>query len=356
MLKKSIIPAVMIMAMSGFVSCSKLDEMGKNAEEAKDNSGSAAKSAGESREEIANSRMLQRSGGSSTSRREALDALMSWKSFDMKVTEASKFVKGLEFQTWTGQKYDTEEYLHALYDDAIKEFFRAVKEVNGDAEIHETMQSPFRIGEELKDRDLNVYAMAVAMHGVHNVQKYVTAPREKREEVSIYDLIKRGLEASDRAEKGEINNADRPQYQLTVEFYKEQALKLISIRANMLLTMNLVRVSNLKQSKVDALILGSNLGIFKKKFFNSKFPELNYAQKVETNKYLDAARKVKVFLNSIGKEVEIIDKLKTYYAKMRLPKESEISTMSTEDTALMSEHKDLLGNFFKVDGAKISNL
>lgn len=360
MLKKSIFPVVMIVALSGFVSCSKLDEMGENAEAAKDNSGKAAEAAGQSREEIANSRMMQRSGGSSTSRREALKAIQDMKSFEMKVTEASKFVKAFEYQLWTGQKYDTEEYLLALYDDAMREFFRGVIEVNGGEPITKTELNPFRSGltgksQKLKDRDMNVYALAVAMHGIHNVQRHVTVPREVKlkTEISIYDLIKKALTKIEKVEKGDMDFSKLEEYEYTVYNYKNEALKLINARANMFLVMNLAKVSSLKDNKIDALLLGLSKV---KNYFNSKFPELNLGEKKRANDYVDAAKKVKVFQESIGLTTELMPKLKTYYRKMRLPKEGEISTMSGNDAALMQEHRDLLSNFFKIEGAKISTL
>ena len=339
--------------MAGFTSCSKIEEMGKNAKDASDNSGKAATAASESRLEIAHSRMMQRSGGSSTSRREALASLKEMESFEMKVTEASKFVKAFEYQLWTGQMYDTEEYLLQLYDDAMKEFFRSLIEVNDAKSILETDTNPFRaFNESKKDRDLNVFAIAVSMHGIHNVQKYVIVPREvaRKTEVSIYDLIKNALVKIEKVDAGLLNNADLADYEHEVFANKEIALKLINIRANMLLTMNLVKVSDLKKSKVDALLLGMKKI---KNNFTSKFPKLNLGEQDQANKYLDAANKVKVFMTSIGKDVELLPKLKTYYSKMRLPNEGTISTMSGTNAQNMAKHKELLENFFKIEGTKV---
>jgi hypothetical protein len=356
MLSKLLLSSTLLITLAGTTSCSKLDDMGKNAKAASDNSGKAATAASDSREEIAHSRMMQRSGGSSQSRREALAALKEMDSFEMKVTEASKFVKAFEYQLWTGQKYDTEEYLLQLYDDAMKEFFRSLVEVNGAQSILDTDTNPFRaFNKSKKDRDLNVFALAVSMHGIHNVQEHVIVPREvkRKTTISIYDIIKMALVKIEKVEKGLMNNADLEEFEHEVYANKDVAMRLINIRANMLLTMNLVKVSNLKGSKIDALLLGSSR---LNNRFNSKFPSLNLGEKRQANKYLDGARKVKVFLESIGHEVVLLSKLKTYYSKMRLPKDSSISTMSKNDAQYISEHKALLGNFFKVKGQVLSNL
>jgi len=356
MFNKLLLSSTLIVSLAGFISCSKIDDMGKNAKAASDNSGKAAKAAAESRLEIAHSRMMQRSGGSSASRREALKSLQEMKSFEMKVTEASKFMKSFEYQLWTGQMYDTEEYLLQLYDDAMKEFFRSIGEVNDGKSILETETNPFRaIGKNKKDRDFNVFALAVAKHGIHNVQKHVIVPREvaRKTTISIYDLIKKALVKSIQVDNEEISEAELEEWEYEVFKNRRVALRLINIRANMLLTMNLIMVSNLKQSKVDALLLGSK--VFNNKF-TSKFSKLNLGEKRAANKYLDAAKKVKTFMQSIGMDLELLSKLETYYKKMRLPKSEVISAMSGGHANYVNEHIELLGNFFEIDGIKLKSL
>ncbi len=155
-------------------SCGKLEEMGKNAEAAKDNSGRAADAAGESREEIAYSRLMGRSGATSAARRKDFTTMLEMESFEMKVTEAAKYLKGFEFQLWTGQRYDSNKYLNALKTDAVNEIFRSTVEAFGDTSIVGQEINPIRVSSGKKDRDLNVMALSVALHQVHAVQKHIT--------------------------------------------------------------------------------------------------------------------------------------------------------------------------------------
>lgn len=324
-----------------FSSC----EIADNAKKATKNSGAAAKAAGDSREEIAQSRLLGRSGGSSASRREAIKSLMEMNTFPMKVTEASKYVKAFEFQLWTGQKYETQAYKDRLYEDAMSELFRSIEELYGKPIAGQKL-SPFKALPKAKNRNLNIYALAVAMHGTHQYQEVETRNKKNIEKESIYDVLKRSLTKVIEVENGEKAYSSLKRYEEVVYNYKNEAIELINARYNMLLTMNMSKVSELKKNT----LVGLNLLYFKKSF-KSKFQQLNIGEQEETNKYLDAANKVKKFMNSIGEVLKVHPKISKLYTIMQIDdvEDSEIQAnsiltldMKTKSENL-SEHKRLMG-------------
>ncbi|MBD66652.1 MAG: hypothetical protein CME62_15695 [Halobacteriovoraceae bacterium] len=340
-MKPSLSLVLMLVSTFYFASCSKIEDMSDNAVKASENSGRAADAAQESREEIAVGRMMSRSASASDSRRKALKAIPEQISFENKVTEASKYVKAFEFQVWTGQRYDSLAFLKQLYEDAMNEFFRGLVELNSGNELAQTGQSPFRLRSGSKNRDLNIFAVAVALHGEHILQEHVIAAKEEKSElISMYDLLKKALRSVQKVEMGEMYFQDLEEYEKVVYEYREQALDLLQARITMLLTMNLVKVSEIKNSKMEAILLKTP---FKRSFY-SQYPNKNLAQKYKLNEYLDAALKVKDFLQEIGIEPVIISDLRNYYGKMRFPHIKENQT--EEEMDLLAEHKRLISEFF----------
>lgn len=309
-MKKSLSSLLVVgMTLGSLVSCSKMDDAAKNAKKA----GTAA---GESREEIARGRMMTRSGSASASRREALDSLMKMKTLAMKITEASKYSKAFEFQLWSGQRYDTKEYLDQLHEDAMEEFFRSLYELNGDKSIASSDLSPFKIMGKGKKHSLNIYAISLAAHGVHNVQEKVTVAKNLLPDTtSVYGLIKEGLRKSELVEAGKMNLGDLADYEKTVYDYRDDAKALIQVRYNAMLTLAIARLSNIKDSKVKGL---ANIYLGLPRSFNSRFSELNIGQQYQTNIYLDAAIKVKNYMTEIGMQPELIKPIKKLYGKMIL--------------------------------------
>jgi hypothetical protein len=317
-------------------------EMADNASKAAKNSGRAADSAVSTGEEVANSRIMVRSGATSTSRREALEGIMAMDTISMKITEASKYVKAFEFQFWTGQRYDTQPLKERMYEDAMSEFFRSIEELYGKP-IAGAKLSPFKAFSGAKSKNINIYALAVSMHGIHHVQEVSTINKGYKGEVSIYSLIKDSLKSIKNIENGSKAFSSLKEHEVVVYNYKEEALALIQARYNMLLTMNLAKVSELKKSTVSGLSL-----LYFRKTFESKITNLNLGEQKEANKYLDAAVKVKTFMSEIGEVMITNDKVAKLYSKMRIANEDstmiyDVTTMEQrERNATLEEHKSLL--------------
>ncbi len=337
---------LILVLATGLTSCSKLKDMSDNAEAAKDNSGRAADAAQESREEIANGRLLTRSGGASLARREALEALKKWESFEMKVTEGSKFVKALEFQTWTGQKYDDESYLESLRVDGVREFFRATYELNGGEETTLEDLSPFQLKEKNKAQNLSVLALAVAMHGIHNYQEHVSSKDD--EAISLYELLKRSLREIKKVEEGTIGYDDLKPHQQIVYEYKNVAIAMTKARLNMFMTMSLIKTTNLNDKGL--IGLGALLKTKKMGKLEAKFLKLHLGQQNAANKYLDAAIKVKVFLEEIGESTELFEDLVKLYGKVELGQSNDFNQPNYDSSEEAKEHAEYLinmNNFFE---------
>lgn len=338
-LKKKSVSLLMVISLAfTLTSC----DMADNAEKASENSGKAAKAAGDSREEIANSRLMSRSAGASASRRKALDGVMKMSSISMKVTEASKYVKAFEFQLWTGQRYDTKALRDRMYEDAMSELFRSIEELYGKPIAGESL-SPFKAKRKAKNRNMNVYALAVSMHGVHHLQDISTTNKNYSGKDSIYSIIKSSLKSIAKVESGEQTFAALKDHEVVVYNYKQEALALIQARYNMLLTMNIAKVSELKKSTLSGLKL-----IYTKRSFKSKITTLNLGEQAEANKYLNTALKVKTFMNEINEAMIINSKLAKLYSKMRINESEDDESILTKSSEKqqsyknISEHKRLL--------------
>lgn len=343
------------LTLGTLASCSKLDDTAKNAEKATINSGRAAdsstraaKAAEESREEIANARLMQRSGSASESRKEYLDEMMQMETLPMKVTNASKYVKAFEFQLWTGQKYDNKRYLDLLYEDAMEEFFRSLYELNGDKSLAKSNLSAFKLMGKGKEQSLDIYALSLAMHGIHNVQDSIVNDKKiLSKTTSIYDLIKNGLRAAQDVENGKLALGELKEYEKTVYDYRADALALVQVRYNAMLTLAVARLSNIKDSKMKAL---SNIYLGLPRSYKSRFQDLSLGQQHQTNVYLDAAIKVKRFMQEIDMKPELIKPLRKLYEKMILEEKTILIQGEVSELALMKkkEHDEFRDNLSKM--------
>lgn len=354
MIIKLVTTSALLVTLGSFTSCSKLEEMGKNAE----NAGIAA---GESREEIANGRLMTRSGNTSKSREEALERLLKTQAFEGKEKHAAKYMYGFEFQFWTGQKYDNAQRMDLMKKAAVEELFKDLATINKKP-LHKNEHSPLRtpglgFGKKKINREMSLYAMAVASHVIHDYQKHFVVPKleSRADTISVYSLIKDGIKAGLDFDSGMKSHGEMKAYQIAVHENMESAIELAHMRLNMLLTINLAKNSPIKDSKLEALMLLMK----KNRVFTSKFLDMNASQKAKSNKYLDGAKKVKDFLLSIGEEVKLDQKLVKFYTKMKVHEVNDINKSSKtfkRDSDLLVEHRKLLGEFFDVDGKSINKL
>lgn len=342
---------VLILTVS---SCGKLDKMSENATAASENSGRAADAASESREEIAYSRMMGRSGATSAQRREALEGVLSMKTFEMKVTEAAKYLAAFEYQLWTAQKYDSGKYLDALKTDAVNEFFRSLSELYADASIVDAEITPLRMNETQRDLDMNILSMAVALHKVHNVQELVTKDQrgQLQEAESMLSILRSSLERIHLVKNEELAFDQLKEHEKAVYNYRKESLRLLQGRIDMFLSMTLSKVSPIKDGTTRAAKL-----TYLDRSFQSRYAQLELGRQVEVNKYVREAAKAATFLDSIGEKVVIDKSVNALMLKMRFPNFAS-TNKSNEATHSQKNHQEFvkeLGSIFKIQENRLRN-
>lgn len=285
-----------------FVSCNQLDD--------------AANNASESRDEIAVGRLLSRKAAASKSRSDYMKLMKESKTFEGKAYHAGKWMKALEFQVWTGQKYDTNRVLLEMYDEAILEFFRAIYDLNKSKNISKSKLSPFYIRSKKKNQAYNLYAMGVTLHLINPVQVTTEQRVEGYKQMSFFDVLKRGLRKIKRVDDGEIPYSSLTKWERSLDEYREEALMILAHRVDMFLTMSLVNLTDLKdKGQISALY-----DLKAKKNLNSLFPKLDRGKKKITNRYLDGAIKTINFLNEIEQEMLIHKDVRKMYGKLQIDK------------------------------------
>ncbi|MEO0336341.1 MAG: hypothetical protein AAF202_08095 [Pseudomonadota bacterium] len=338
---RSLVGICLFLSLTG---CGGLKDMQDNAKAASDNSGKAADAAEESREEIANARILGRAGEASQARREAVASLMSAQSFEHKATEASKYVKAFEYQMFTGQRYDTESTYEIMLKDTMEEFFRSLVELNGDQSIVEYDFSPFSPFADTRSQELNVYAVAAALHKVHHYRESVG----KEPPASLFDVLSTALSEISKVEAGQMSVDDLKSHQVVVYRNYEEAIALMQARMNMIMIVALGKFSD-RLDKTSTLI-GAKIGLSQEASYEVGFMDLNRAQKDYILLVLDYASETAEVLNGQGYEPEFLGELTAHYNTLTFHSISEDSegfqSLSIDDQQLGKEFVAGVKKFF----------
>lgn len=320
-------------------------KMMENAETAAKNSGNAAKAAGDSREEIANSRLLGRSGGSSASRREAFNALKELNTFEAMRIEASKYMKAFEFQLWTGQRYDDQAKKNQFIYNSVVELFGSITELTG-KKVSVAKLSPFKLTGSTKS--LRVYALATQLDQLHDYQVHATEQGINSESMSMYDILKKGLLSAVEAEKGLLDLDSMDKYEKAIHNYKADIIALFKARHDMYLTASLAMISDIKKNALTGLWI-SSIGNFQSKYMSLNIRE----QKTVNEKMLEKALETKEFLSSIGVEFTENDKtskkLKKIFSRMKMDEVEEISALDvgTYEMQVKNDNLSIHNNLLK---------
>lgn len=355
-----------------FSSCSKLDDMGKNATKASENSGKAAQAASESREEIANGRIITRAGGAKDARGKAFERMQDRYTLQGKVVEAATYMKAFEFQLWTGQRYDNNDYLVSLLEDAVNELYRNVMELNDGKELTKTNPTSFRLSGKNKDRDMNIIALSLALHKVHGLQMTVE-PIEVEQSFSVLsgddykgltvlEFIKNTFVKINKYESLKEQNIELDankyfkSYEYVIYAKKSVFRALLNTRLNALLTLAIAEISNIDESKSEAL-----KALFLPEYMTSidnNFLELNDVQKLDAIKYLNKAHLLKRFLEENNLKPYIYNDIYGIFRKMNNPSnnEDELVRMKNIDRVLLEDFYVELNNLFAVNGTKVNGI
>jgi hypothetical protein len=348
-----------------FSSCSKLEGMSKNATKASENSGKAAKAASESREEIANGRIMSRAGAARTARRDSLENMKKLKTVEGKVVEAATYYKAFEYQLWTGQRYDTDEYLESLMEDAMNELYRNLSELNKGKSILDTNPTAFRILPWRLKRDSNLLAMALGLHKLHGLQMtvnpqllndYSINSAFKDDGMSPLDLIKDAMIKINEYENGFLSYGEFKPHEVVVYENLEEFRGLLNTRYNMILTLAIAELTDVDEnsfSAIASLILPTSW-----KKLKSEYMDINDAKKRKANKYLDEAFKLKDFMQSVGLAPYMYNDIQKIFKKMVHPSraDEDMLILSVDDQRNINDYYGALENLFEISGNRIINI
>tara|TARA_B100001971_G_scaffold37960_1_gene32984 strand:- start:28797 stop:29918 length:1122 start_codon:yes stop_codon:yes gene_type:complete len=361
---KNLFTLMMTLAFT-FTSCSKLDGMSENATKASENSGRAADAATDSVGILKRSVIVTRPGAAKEARARAMERLKEAVSIEGKVVEAATYFKAFEYQLWLGNHFDTDEYLQTLYEDAMNEIYRNMKELNKDKKISQTNPTAFRINPWRKKRDANLLALSLGLHKVHGLQITVRPIELELEDGSVFsfedenmgvsalDLIKEALVRIKKYEEGQIAYGELKPYEVVVYENIEEFVTLINVRYNMILTLALAELTNVEESTIEgfsSIILPTSW-----RSLDSDYMEINDAKKRKANKYITEAAKLRDFMLANGYMNETYAPIEKTFKRMNNPSRSDedIVILSTNEQSNINEYYQALETIFQVEGNKV---
>lgn len=230
--------SILFLSLLGLISCDSIESAKENAEK-------AATAAQESREEIANSRLLGRASGASHSRREALRALREETAFEQKVTEAVKFVVAFEFQVWTAQKYDTLAYKDIMLKSGIEEFFRSLTAIFGGNTNYISQEEISPASIFSKEDAKNFLAISAALHKKNPFSDLMEDRHDDHTSMSLLDIFEATLLRIVDYENKAFPYDDFKDYEKIIYRYKPVVFKLLQSRMNALLLIALSKSTNI---------------------------------------------------------------------------------------------------------------
>lgn len=347
-----------------FTSC----EMMENAKQASKNSGNAAAAASDSVGILKRSVVMTRPGAAKEARAKALERLEDAKSIEGKVVEAATFFKAFEYQLWLGKHFDSDTYLQSLYEDAMNELYRQLKEVNGDKKISKTNPTAFRINPWRKKRDANILGLSLGMHKVHGLQITVRPIDYELQDgtiftfndesmgVSVLDLIKEALIKIDMYENGQIAYGELMPYQVVVYENIEEFVTLLNVRYNMILTLALAELTEVEENSFTALTAMILPTSWKK--IESEYMDINEAKRRKANKYLEEAFKLKDFMQNVGAIPYMYNDIQNIFKKIVHPSraDEDMIILSVDDQKSINKYYGALENLFKISGNRIIDI
>lgn len=248
-------------------------------------------------------------------RQRAREALREESSFEEKITRAAIYFKSFEYQLWTNgraSKKDNQEFRQALMLESIEEFFRTVQSFY--AEIGD-MNDISPASEDSATRSL--FALSVTMHENHHAQKE-RIKEDGIEEICMLSMIEDTLKKESALINGEITLADLKDYEIAVLENAESAKNLLRMRFDILSSMALAKVSNLGDPTSGAIASTFNQVKYYLMDWNSKFSELNPAQKAQVETFLGEALRMKGVLGELKIDNKLESKIEKIYKNMKI--------------------------------------
>lgn len=247
----------------------------------------------------------------------AFEAMNDAEVFEDKLTEAAAYHQGFEFHMWNNgaTKEDTPAFREELLVSAVDEYFRALQRYMDEA------KNPAEVSPTNEDNwAQNLMVLAVTMHELHHHQKNLIHEHPELQEFTILSVVKESLKLQQKINAGELKQTDLRPYQNALLFWHDEAINMLRYRYNILMTMTLVKVSEVKKKPSFGLFGIAGLYIKAKHLYfkwDSKFPSLVESRQAKINDFITEAIKTRDFLNEIGAEVELDSKVKKAFSKMQ---------------------------------------
>jgi hypothetical protein len=189
-----------------------------------------------------------RQGDSLSARRNGMKAINDAEAGAPKISEAGKYFMSFEFQIWSNLCRDNKEIRLQLAAEAAKEFMRDVQQFIAPGQTEAMpFANPKLHGAARANREQSLNAIAAAMHLVNPKQE---ALMNKENQITMWEMIKTSLLASQQIATGKANIADFPEYVHQILIYEGVAKLLAQARYNYLGAMMISRASKIREGFV----------------------------------------------------------------------------------------------------------
>ncbi len=252
------------------------------------------------------------------SRDRAFEQMAKAKVFEDKLTEAAAYHQGFEYHLWNNgnTKEDTVKFRKELLVTAVDEYFRALQrfmdEARDPSDISPTNEDDFA---------QNLMVLAVTMHEIHHHQKTLVEEHPEIKEHTMLSIVKESLRLQVKINSGELKREDLEPYQNALLFWHDEAINMLRYRYNMLMTMTLVKVSDVRRKPKFGWFGAAGLYIKAKHIYfkwDSKFHTLVESRQAKINDFVDEAISTRDFLIEIGAEVSLDKRINKAFNKMQL--------------------------------------
>ncbi|MFT6070210.1 MAG: hypothetical protein ACJAT2_001937 [Bacteriovoracaceae bacterium] len=254
---------------------------------------------------------------SQETRERAFEAMNNSDVFEYKLTKGAAFTQGFEFHLWNNgaTKEDTPAFREDLLKSAVDEYFRTIQRYMGEA------KNPAKVSPTNEDRWVqNLMVLAVTMHEVHHHQANLVKEHPSIKEHTMLSIVKESLKLQQKINSGEIERSELKEYQNALLEWHDEAINMLRYRYNILMTMALVKVSEVKEKPSLGLFGIAGLYIKAKHIYfkwDSKFHTLVESKQAKINDIVNEAINTRSFLREIGIEAQLDKKISKAFSKMQ---------------------------------------
>ena len=343
---------LVLMLLSSLVSCSKIKELEDRTENMETTMEDMEKTTGEMKDttEEMNETMdnmnqnmsdmyyqVRQKESSDTRDKELRNLRDEYTDMGAKLTAAKKFFYAFEYQLWTGNGDDTEEFRHTLIEDALEEFYRFM------ADFHDgfSRTSPIDIN-KANVKTKAFYALATTMH--FNNDKQIT--RAKKIDgmtlISIYDVIKNALEKYTAGT--ELNSYEQVVVRGGNYYITED---LLNARMNFITVLGIKDiVSKDKMGTMDK-VHGFLFKYISKKLgrlsLDSNYEVQNRYTQADATEKLDGALKTRKIIIENDLRLKMDKSIKSIIKNLKHPARQDDGTQNEEDTEVYDMLDELIG-------------